>query len=501
MNVNLFIAGVSEMFPAAARSLEFSPSEPTKSSATRLPNLATEIVQLVCSWLDFYTFVALRLTCKALRDKSVYTFGLAFFQELRLVITVKHLLNLVDISRHPIFGKHVRYITFVSQPLSPLKNPDLMNPATYVYCARNPELEAFLRLLAQQDMMRKLGSDVRMLVAAFENFKSLQGIQLSYIFANAEYPIFQTVGKTNYLRTQWFPKAFYPSRRSQARLIAPMGVKGLKPSNAPMEPALKDIVRKIKLQTLRLYPMEEAIVEALEKSGHHSVTIDITVMIEVRELIMGDSALQGRFAAWNSMPFDLNSPTWAKIAETRLRSLAIHDRNESNPWVEVLLANAPALERVEKIRLSRPTLLGHGLSSWNMQHFSCNALRHLILSRSHVTSWELVCFFSTAGRNLETIHLSNVLLSDLHGNWSPVLAAMHRLPRLCSVYLENLSGYSKPSCSTLGCRDPRRVMEAHGKDVSRLLERAAINLDLRCRKLAGAKFSYEDWFVVFDARA
>ncbi|KAF2181725.1 hypothetical protein K469DRAFT_256118 [Zopfia rhizophila CBS 207.26] len=127
------------------------PLSPTPETAEKcakldplhLPELPTELVWSIASYLAEprivrtadtrrsrrrkFDLCALRLLCRALREKVQSVFVVSAFEELEVDIILHHLEALGDISRDPIFGPAIRTLTFAMDELWPERMTEEMD--------------------------------------------------------------------------------------------------------------------------------------------------------------------------------------------------------------------------------------------------------------------------------------------------------------------------------------------------------------------------------------
>ena len=80
---------------------------------SHLPNLSTEIVQLITDTLESSDLFSLRLVCRAINQKTLYTFGRKCFTTLRTNLTTKSLQRLQHISKNDHLARHVETLRIV----------------------------------------------------------------------------------------------------------------------------------------------------------------------------------------------------------------------------------------------------------------------------------------------------------------------------------------------------------------------------------------------------
>ncbi|KAF2802146.1 uncharacterized protein BDZ99DRAFT_527809 [Mytilinidion resinicola] len=431
------------------------PEGPSSNPATttrkvHILDLATELIQGVCECLDLESLKAVRQTCKELRDKSLHHFGTAYFRALRTIVSLRALKNLVAISQD--LNSYVQYLSIVSQPMNfshlywQIESTDLDSDDSDDSNIHDDDLvisdevRAFFYLLDQQKLMREAGSDVRLFVKAFKNFGNLKIVQLCHLFSEdgVSDPNFPTIRKINLLRRQWASEDFDQYHRPKAHLIAP--VKRKLRAEAALDRTEFEMDRP---SGLSLYPLNEVVVKAFEKSGRQAIQFDVTVTFS--------SPYEGPFDFysyrrsidnWNTEPFSRATTAWRKIAERHLRSLVVHGECEKTfgtdkYWTADLLRGLSVSERLEELRFSH---LGHEKNvNLDLSAFNWHSLKHLSINQTIFSgSGELRGFLSKAGATLEDISLHDVFLRDQRDPWIPILEGLERMPRLCFVHLRNL---------------------------------------------------------------
>jgi hypothetical protein len=85
----------------------------------RLLELPTELVARICDFLPNKELVLVRLTCRALKDTALNTFGKRFFHTLVVIIHPLSLNVLLEIARHPDLSKYVRAIHICHDQVRP----------------------------------------------------------------------------------------------------------------------------------------------------------------------------------------------------------------------------------------------------------------------------------------------------------------------------------------------------------------------------------------------
>lgn len=80
----------------------------------QLLDLPTEVIENISDFLDddASAWGALRLTCRALRSRTMFTFGRRFFRTIKFSMHPYSLQTLVYISKLPEFAKHVKTLAF-----------------------------------------------------------------------------------------------------------------------------------------------------------------------------------------------------------------------------------------------------------------------------------------------------------------------------------------------------------------------------------------------------
>ncbi|KAH0009746.1 hypothetical protein KCU78_g10591, partial [Aureobasidium melanogenum] len=79
-----------------------------------LLDLSTELLLMIFDATDKLSLVYLRLTCGKLHDMTNEAFGAAFFVTRHIIFSKVSVDTLLEITEHPIFGRHVKEIVFAS---------------------------------------------------------------------------------------------------------------------------------------------------------------------------------------------------------------------------------------------------------------------------------------------------------------------------------------------------------------------------------------------------
>ncbi|KAG9586606.1 beta-lactamase/transpeptidase-like protein, partial [Aureobasidium melanogenum] len=79
-----------------------------------LLDLSTELLLMIFDATDKLSLVYLRLTCGKLHDVTNEAFGAAFFVTRHIIFSKVSVDTLLEITEHPIFGRHVKEIVFAS---------------------------------------------------------------------------------------------------------------------------------------------------------------------------------------------------------------------------------------------------------------------------------------------------------------------------------------------------------------------------------------------------
>ncbi|KAF2493703.1 hypothetical protein BU16DRAFT_540272 [Lophium mytilinum] len=470
------------------------PGEPPSTTAmlthtAYILDLATEMIQGVCEWLDLDNLKAVRLTCKELRDKSLYHFGTTYFRALRTIVSRRALKNLVAVSSQDL-GSYVQYLSIVSQPvneshcycqvqssgLSTELDSDDSNFDDHL--EPSDEVKAFLYLLDEQRGMEKDGSDVCQFVKAFTNFTNLKIVQLCYLFTEETVgDPSPAVGKTMSLQRQWASEDFDQYESPRAHLITPFK-RSLK---------AEAVVDRMKLEIeqfvlLSLHPLNDVVVEALEKSDRQTIQVDVTVSLSP-PFSSWDADFEpicSSLDSWNHEPFDLATTSWRRLAERHLRSLVIHAEYgklcDMTEWTSNLLRVTSVSERLEEFRFSH--LYHHRDRILDLSAFHWRALKHLTINDTGFSRvGELHGLLSDVGPMLEDITLENVNLYFPGDSWTLVLECLEQMLRLSLVHLRNLRQETPALVNPLP-NTGQQHLRLRGKEISPGLKLAVSKLRL-----------------------